>query len=106
MIQRQANKENLADKGVAHGFDAFVLEYNAQSRTVSIYGMATVVETILGAIYVDCDSNMFIMESVMENQDHVNEVTQEASPVALTATSLPYKPPPIPAKLTQSSQSF
>ncbi|RHZ60737.1 uncharacterized protein CDV56_106795 [Aspergillus thermomutatus] len=63
-VQAQASNPNLTQIGFQAGLENFIL-INPSQSTVSNNVMATTVEAILGAVYLDSDMNVQAVRAVM-----------------------------------------
>ncbi|KUM65318.1 hypothetical protein ACN42_g1772 [Penicillium freii] len=57
MIQQRASKANLAKRGVIHGIGKFIVKNPCQSD-ITRNVMATTMQAIVGAVYVDCNGKI------------------------------------------------
>ncbi|OQD60918.1 hypothetical protein PENPOL_c019G06885 [Penicillium polonicum] len=64
MIQQRASNANLADQGFIHGIDKFIVKNPSQSD-ITRNVMATTMQAIVGAVYVDCNHQIQPCADVM-----------------------------------------
>ncbi|RAL03321.1 ribonuclease III [Aspergillus ibericus CBS 121593] len=69
IITAKANNTNLAATGFNKSLDHFVMVNPAQGKSVSTNVMASTVEALLGAVYIDSNQNIDSVRSVMDALD-------------------------------------
>lgn len=66
VISAKASNAHLAEVGIDNALDQLVYTNPAQHDLVSPRTMATAVEAILGAVYVDSEEDLQVTRSVLE----------------------------------------
>lgn len=66
VISAKASNAHLAEVGIDNALDQLVYTNPAQHGLVSPRTMATAVEAILGAVYVDSEEDLQVTRSVLE----------------------------------------
>ncbi|KAG5291315.1 hypothetical protein I7I50_08090 [Histoplasma capsulatum G186AR] len=66
-LRTKASNSHLADQGFKRGFDGCV--YRIGGVDVSMKMMATAVQAVLGAVFLDCNKNMSVFLEVIEVLD-------------------------------------
>lgn len=67
-LQRDlVSEKGLANRGFSHGLDAFIIKNAGHLGRISDRMMATAIEAIIGAVFIDSGFNLEAVRSVMDN---------------------------------------
>jgi ribonuclease-3 len=71
MVASSASNKALGQLAHRYGLEKYVTKNPCQRGDVSDYTLATTVEALVGAVWIDCDKNLETIKGVI---DHLNMV--------------------------------